>query len=149
MLQLYRCKWLTDLHRSSISCIFAAMLEKMNFMGVSDMPLPKNFDSSQDETSNEEKTRAESEISNFRANENNSNYSEEIYQFKTSLDAKHDTRIVNESFQDSVMLLEEGFGSKMQAEMLVLVDVLHKPAAIFPVNSAFRIKAQDKRFIGK
>lgn len=47
------------------------------------------------------------------------------------------------------MLLEEGFSSKMQAEMLVLVDVLHKPAAIFPTNSAFRLKSQDRRFIGK
>ena len=47
------------------------------------------------------------------------------------------------------MLLEEGFGSKMQAEMLVLVDVLHKPAAIFPSSSAFRLKAQDRRFIAK
>ena len=137
------------MHRSSISCIFAAMLEKMNFMGVSDMPLPKNLDSIQDEVLNEQKNQVETEISNYFGNENVSNYSEEFYQSKTTLDAKHDTRIVNESFQDSVMLLEEGFGSKMQAEMLVLVDVLHKPAAIFPVNSAFRIKAQDKRFIGK
>lgn len=47
------------------------------------------------------------------------------------------------------MLLEEGFGSKMQAEMLVLVDVLHKPAAIFAPTSAFRLKAQDRRFIAK
>ncbi len=62
---------------------------------------------------------------------------------------KHDTRIVNEAFQDAVSMLENGFGSKMQAEMLVLVDVLHKPAAIFPKNSSFRIESQDKRFIGK
>lgn len=63
--------------------------------------------------------------------------------------SKHDTRIVNEAFQDAVQMLESGFSSKMQAEMLVLVDVLHKPAAIFPRNSSFRIKSQDKRFIGK
>jgi hypothetical protein len=48
-----------------------------------------------------------------------------------------------------VLLLEEGLSSKMQAEMLVLVDVLHKPAAIFPSKSSFRVKAEDKRFIGK
>jgi len=66
-----------------------------------------------------------------------------------SLDAKQDTRIVNEAFQDAVAMLEEGFDSKMQAEMLVLVDVLHTPASIFPANSSFRQKAQDKHFIGK
>jgi len=44
---------------------------------------------------------------------------------------KHDTRIVNEAFQDAVSMLENGFGSKMQAEMLVLVDVLHKPLLFF------------------
>jgi hypothetical protein len=64
-------------------------------------------------------------------------------------DHKHDTRIVNEAFQDAVVLLEEGFNSKMQAEMLVLVDVLHKPAAIFQSNSNFRQYGQDKRFIAK
>jgi hypothetical protein len=48
-----------------------------------------------------------------------------------------------------VLLLEEGLGSKMQAEMLVLVDVLHNTAAIFPSKSSFRIKSEDKRFIGK
>lgn len=66
-----------------------------------------------------------------------------------STDGKQDTRIVNEAFQDAVILLEEGFESKMQAEMLVLVDVLHKPAAIFPATSSFRVKRQDKHFIGK
>ena len=51
--------------------------------------------------------------------------------------------------KDAVLLLEDGFSSKMQAEMLVLVDVLHKPASIFPKNCSFRSRAQDKRFIGK
>jgi hypothetical protein len=37
----------------------------------------------------------------------------------------------------------------MQAEMLVLVDVLHNTAAIFPASSSFRKNAEDKRFIGK
>ncbi len=62
---------------------------------------------------------------------------------------KDDTRLVNEAFQDAVALLENGFNSKMQAEMLVLVDVLHKPANIFPKNSSFILKSHDKRFIGK
>ena len=66
-----------------------------------------------------------------------------------NMDTKHDTRVVNEAFQDVVLLLEEGLSSKMQAEMLVLVDVLHKPAAIFQAKSSFRIKAEDKRFIEK
>lgn len=67
-----------------------------------------------------------------------------------SLDAgRHDTRYVNEAFQDAVVLLEKGFGSKMQAEMLVLVDVLHKPASIFTASSTFRANGQDKHFIGK
>jgi hypothetical protein len=66
-----------------------------------------------------------------------------------SLDMKHDTRFVNEAFQDAVVLLEEGFYSKMQAEMLVLVDVLHKPASIFPASSTFRTNGQDRHFIGK
>ena len=52
-------------------------------------------------------------------------------------------------FKDVVVLLEDGLSSKMQAEMLVLVDVLHKPAAIFPLNSVFRQRSQDKRFIAK
>lgn len=62
---------------------------------------------------------------------------------------KHDTRVVNESFQDAVQMLEEGFRSKMQTEMLVLVDVLHKPSAIFPLNSIFRKFSQEKVFIAK
>jgi hypothetical protein len=66
-----------------------------------------------------------------------------------SIEIKHDTRVVNEAFQDAVAMLEEGFNSKMQAEMLVLVDVLHTPASIFPASSAFRQKSQDKQFIGK
>ena len=51
--------------------------------------------------------------------------------------------------KDAVFLLEEGFESRMQAEMLVLVDVLHRPAAIFPLNSLFRRSSQDKCFIAK
>ena len=61
------------------------------------------------------------------------------HNFSQLLDSsgKHDTRVVNEAFQDAVLLLEKGCSSKMQAEMLVLVDVLHNPSTIFYAISAF------------
>ena len=121
-------------------------------MGVTDLPLIKNIEPLPDDQfrNKSESIRSSTIFHSLIPNESTSSGYDDFTAFSRSLtDSKHDTRIVNESFQDCVLLLEEGFSSKMQAEMLVLVDVLHKPASIFPSNSAFRIKAQDKRFIGK
>ncbi len=53
--------------------------------------------------------------------------------------------------KDAIIFLEDGFKSKMQAEMLVLVDVLYKPALVFQSN--YKLKPQqrtdDKKFIAK
>ncbi|CAF0720089.1 unnamed protein product [Brachionus calyciflorus] len=152
MVQLFRCDWITDIQRSNISCVLNAMQEKSNFMGVTDLPLIKNIEPlPEDQFRNKsESIRSSTIFHSLIPNESTSSGYDDLTAFSRSLtDSKHDTRVVNESFQDCVLLLEEGFSSKMQAEMLVLVDVLHKPASIFPSNSAFRIKAQDKRFIGK
>jgi hypothetical protein len=37
----------------------------------------------------------------------------------------------------------------MQAEMLVLVDVLYRPALVFQANYKFKQRSEDKKFIAK
>jgi hypothetical protein len=90
---------------------------------------------------------------------------------KYSFDSKHDSRLVNEVFQvflrkiifiiyvrfvknsffskNTVAILENEFDTKIQAEMLVLVDVLHSPRLVFPINSTLRTDSLDKNFITK
>ena len=154
MIQLYRCAWVSESQKSKILNALNSMQEKATFMGVSDMPLVRNIEATSTTSGNSLQASVPVKPIMFDALVN-----EPVF-FATdprvfasdktnTLKTKHDTRIVNEAFQDTVVLLEEGFSIKMQAEMLVLVDVLHKPASIFAANSNFRLKSQDKRFIAK
>lgn len=54
---------------------------------------------------------------------------------RRNTDYRNDTRIVNESFQDSLTILIKGFSNKVKAEQFVLVDVFHKPASALGIKS--------------
>ncbi len=71
------------------------------------------------------------------------------FKSNSSDDLKHDSRLVNEVFQSTLNKLECEFDSKMQAEILVLIDVLTNPSCIFPLSVAFSDKSFDKSFISK
>ncbi len=48
-----------------------------------------------------------------------------------------------------MQLLEDGFKTKMQAEMLVLVDVLHKPALVFKPTVKAKQSSDDRQFVAR
>ena len=51
--------------------------------------------------------------------------------------------------QDIVQLLEEQLKPLVQAELSVLVDVLHRPELLFPPNTEARHKCESGGFISK
>lgn len=51
--------------------------------------------------------------------------------------------------QDIVLLLEEQLRPLVQAELSVLVDVLHRPQLLFPPNTDARRKCESGGFISK
>ena len=52
-------------------------------------------------------------------------------------------------FQDIVSLLEDQLKPLVQAELSVLVDVLHRPELLFPANTAARRKCESGGFISR
>ena len=52
-------------------------------------------------------------------------------------------------FQDIVSLLEDQLKPLVQAELSVLVDVLHRPELLFPPNTEARKKCESGGFISK
>ena len=146
MIQLYRSASLNETQKSKVWSCLNCMQEKSTFMGVSDMPTIRNIE-------NESIVSVKNKmITGLHNTESKHKKLVALNSAKAALLDKptiNDTRIVNESFQDVVVLLENGFVTKMQEEMLVLVDVLHNPASLFQANSIFRLKAQHKNFIAK
>lgn len=108
MIQLYRSIWLTDSQRANVSCALNAMQEKSSFMGVSDMPIIKNIETANaitNELSGISQLPRSQQLSSARmsvqidypiSNEINPSIS---LSKPVVYDSKHDTRIVNESFQ--------------------------------------------------
>jgi hypothetical protein len=153
MIQLYRSASLNESQKSKVWSCLNSMQEKSTFMGVSDMPTIRNIEN---ESIVVAKNKLITDPNDLTSRENFTDFKRKklipANSAKQALLDKptlNDTRVVNESFQDSVQLLENGFVTKMQEEMLVLVDVLHNPASLFPANSIFRLKAQHKNFIAK
>ena len=54
-----------------------------------------------------------------------------------------------EGMQELTWLLEEQFKPLVQAEMSVLVDVLHRPELLFPIGSEARTRCENGGFISK
>ena len=158
MTQLYRARWISEAARANISIAVAAMQEKCTLFGILEMPDLRPIDSMAIERSVPARRHTTTDVprydpSSFSLNENALYHHHHDtaaaagagmpdatpmlpkqyhhHQFDSAAE-KQDSRVVNEAFQDAVVYLEDGLTSKMQAEMLVLVDVLHKPAAIFP-----------------
>ncbi|CAF0775305.1 unnamed protein product [Brachionus calyciflorus] len=80
-----------------------------------------------------------------------------INELDTSTDTKHnfldndfdDSRIVNESYQNILKEMEKELNSKVNAEGLVLLDVLKNPSHIFSMDSKFRSNSFNKNFMAK
>ncbi|XP_070559179.1 inositol 1,4,5-trisphosphate receptor-like isoform X4 [Ptychodera flava] len=60
-----------------------------------------------------------------------------------------DYRSIIEGLQDIVSLLEDQLKPLVQAELSVLVDVLHRPELLFPPNTDARNKCESGGFISK
>ncbi|XP_078000812.1 inositol 1,4,5-trisphosphate receptor-like isoform X2 [Glandiceps talaboti] len=60
-----------------------------------------------------------------------------------------DYRSIIEGLQDIVSLLEDQLKPLVQAELSVLVDVLHRPELLFPPNTDARQKCESGGFISK
>ncbi len=52
-------------------------------------------------------------------------------------------------FQDIVALLEDQLKPLVQAELSVLVDVLHRPELLFPAGTDARTKCESGGFISR
>ena len=102
-MQLYRCDWLNDTQRTSISCALNSMQEKSLFMGLSDMPLIRGIESLNNETNiGGNKSRRSSSIiletlSDLGSSVSGTSAANSIRVL--NIDTKHDTRVVNEAFQ--------------------------------------------------
>ena len=58
-------------------------------------------------------------------------------------------RDIIEGLQDIVAVLESQLRPLVQAELSVLVDILHRPELLFPVDTDARKQCEDGAFISK
>ena len=58
-------------------------------------------------------------------------------------------KVIIDGLQDIVQLLEDQLQPLVQAELSVLVDVLHRPELLFPPNTEARRKCESGGFICK
>lgn len=62
---------------------------------------------------------------------------------------EHDGQLSLYHWQDIVSALEDRLRPLVQAELSVLVDVLHRPELLFPENTDARRKCESGGFISK
>ncbi|KAL5013970.1 hypothetical protein ScPMuIL_008240, partial [Solemya velum] len=68
---------------------------------------------------------------------------------EVSISASRDYRFIIEGLQDIVSLLEDQLRPLVQAELSVLVDVLHRPEHLFPPGTDARKKCESGGFISR
>merc|ERR1712150_178442 len=67
----------------------------------------------------------------------------------STMQINRDYRSIIEGLQDIVSLLEDQLKPLVQAELSVLVDVLHRPELLFPENTEARRKCESGGFISR
>ncbi|XP_054879146.1 inositol 1,4,5-trisphosphate receptor type 1-like isoform X5 [Poeciliopsis prolifica] len=138
--RVYHCNWLNPAQKHSVEGCIKVLSDVAKSRAIA---IPVDLDSQVNNLFVKPNNVVQKTLLNWKQSAKNTSRRE------SSLCASKDYRNIIEKLQDIVSALEDRLRPLVQAELSVLVDVLHRPELLFPENTDARKKCESGGFISK
>ncbi|XP_039402298.1 inositol 1,4,5-trisphosphate receptor type 1 isoform X3 [Mauremys reevesii] len=138
--RVYHCNWLMPSQKASVESCIRVLSDVAKSRTIA---IPVDLDSQVNNLFLKSHNIVQKTAMNWRMTARNAARRDSV------LAASRDYRNIIERLQDIVSALEDRLRPLVQAELSVLVDVLHRPELLFPENTDARRKCESGGFICK
>uniref|UniRef100_A0A8C0V967 Inositol 1,4,5-trisphosphate receptor n=1 Tax=Cyanistes caeruleus TaxID=156563 RepID=A0A8C0V967_CYACU len=138
--RVYHCTWLMPSQKASVESCIRVLSDVAKSRAIA---IPVDLDSQVNNLFLKSHSIVQKTAMNWRMTARNAARRDSV------LAASRDYRNIIERLQDIVSALEDRLRPLVQAELSVLVDVLHRPELLFPENTDARRKCESGGFICK
>ncbi|XP_072522347.1 inositol 1,4,5-trisphosphate-gated calcium channel ITPR1 isoform X5 [Salminus brasiliensis] len=138
--RVYHCNWLVPTQKASVESCIKVLSDVAKSRAIA---IPVDLDSQVNNLFVKSNNVVQKTILNWRMSARNASRRD------STLTTSKDYRNIIERLQDIVSALEDRLRPLVQAELSVLVDVLHRPELLFPENTDARRKCESGGFISK
>uniref|UniRef100_A0A673FN43 Inositol 1,4,5-trisphosphate receptor n=1 Tax=Sinocyclocheilus rhinocerous TaxID=307959 RepID=A0A673FN43_9TELE len=138
--RVYHCNWLVPAQKASVESCIKVLSDVAKSRAIA---IPVDLDSQVNNLFVKSNNVVQKTILNWRMSARNASRRD------STLTTSKDYRNIIERLQDIVSALEDRLRPLVQAELSVLVDVLHRPELLFPENTDARQKCESGGFISK
>ncbi|XP_053508948.1 inositol 1,4,5-trisphosphate receptor type 1 isoform X4 [Ictalurus furcatus] len=138
--RVYHCSWLTPTQKASVESCIKVLSDVAKSRAIA---IPVDLDSQVNNLFVKSNNVVQKTILNWRMSARNASRRD------STIGTSKDYRNIIERLQDIVSSLEDRLRPLVQAELSVLVDVLHRPELLFPENTEARKKCESGGFISK
>uniref|UniRef100_A0A671XHQ3 Inositol 1,4,5-trisphosphate receptor n=1 Tax=Sparus aurata TaxID=8175 RepID=A0A671XHQ3_SPAAU len=138
--RVYHCNWLNPVQKASVEACIKVLSDVAKSRAIA---IPVDLDSQVNNLFVKSNNVVQKSILSWRLSAKNTTRRD------SGLTSSKDYRNIIERLQDIVSALEDRLRPLVQAELSVLVDVLHRPELLFPENTEARKKCESGGFISK
>ncbi|XP_069368524.1 inositol 1,4,5-trisphosphate-gated calcium channel ITPR1 isoform X1 [Paralichthys olivaceus] len=138
--RVYHCNWLNPVQKASVEACIKVLSDVAKSRAIA---IPVDLDSQVNNLFVKSNNVVQKSILNWRLSAKNTSRRD------SGVTTSKDYRNIIERLQDIVSALEDRLRPLVQAELSVLVDVLHRPELLFPENTDTRKKCESGGFISK
>ncbi|CAB1315099.1 unnamed protein product [Coregonus sp. 'balchen'] len=138
--RVYHCNWLVPVQKGSVESCIKVLSDVAKGRAIA---IPVDLDSQVNNLFVKSNNIVQKTAMSWRMSARNAARRDSV------LTASRDYRNIIERLQDIVSALEDRLRPLVQAELSVLVDVLHRPELLFPENTDSRRKCESGGFICK
>uniref|UniRef100_A0A3Q3WHJ7 Uncharacterized protein n=1 Tax=Mola mola TaxID=94237 RepID=A0A3Q3WHJ7_MOLML len=138
--RVYHCNWLSPVQKASVEACIKVLSDVAKSRAIA---IPVDLDSQVNNLFVKSNNVVQKSILSWRLSAKNTSRRD------SGLTTSRDYRNIIERLQDIVSALEDRLRPLVQAELSVLVDVLHRPELLFPENTEARRKCESGGFISK
>ncbi|XP_069499603.1 inositol 1,4,5-trisphosphate-gated calcium channel ITPR1 isoform X3 [Ambystoma mexicanum] len=138
--RVYHCNWLLPVQKASVESCIRVLSDVAKGRAIA---IPVDLDSQVNNLFLKSHNIVQKTAMNWRMSARNAARRDSV------LAASRDYRNIIERLQDIVSALEDRLRPLVQAELSVLVDVLHRPELLFPEHTDARRKCESGGFICK
>uniref|UniRef100_A0A8C5RUX3 Inositol 1,4,5-trisphosphate receptor n=1 Tax=Laticauda laticaudata TaxID=8630 RepID=A0A8C5RUX3_LATLA len=138
--RVYHCNWLMPSQKASVESCIRVLSDVAKSRAIA---IPVDLDSQVNNLFLKSHNIVQKTAMNWRMTARNAARRDSV------MAASRDCRNIIERLQDIVSALEDRLRPLVQAELSVLVDVLHRPELLFPENTDARRKCESGGFICK
>uniref|UniRef100_A0A8C5AMM0 Inositol 1,4,5-trisphosphate receptor n=1 Tax=Gadus morhua TaxID=8049 RepID=A0A8C5AMM0_GADMO len=138
--RVFHCNWLNPVQKASVEACIKVLSDVAKSRAIA---IPVDLDSQVNNLFVKSNNVVQKSILNWRLSAKNTSRKD------SDLPSSKDYRNIIERLQDIVSALEDRLRPLVQAELSVLVDVLHRPELLFPENTEARKKCESGGFISK